>query len=146
MEERTNKEDSCERNGEKPCGHEKRQAKWPAVSLNSAGERSVGYFPGLAGTEAGAGLEPSSTECVPVECTYSTVRLIEVSMKITADQVVRRVGRPALLQQDHTNQKQAHNHVQDNDEIEKDVHSVSCFPGLARLARKRRIFGAEKGT
>src|SRR5580658_347526 len=38
---------------------------------------------------------PESTERFAVECDIATVRAIEVSMKITADHVVRRVSRLA---------------------------------------------------
>lgn len=49
------------------------------------------YLPDLAGALTGAE-PPSSTECEPEERTKRTTRLIDVHMKMIADQVVRRVS------------------------------------------------------
>jgi hypothetical protein len=61
-------------------------------SPRSNQEARVNYLPDLAGTETGDEVVPCRTECGPEERTYNTVRLIEVTMKMTADQVVSRVS------------------------------------------------------
>ena len=80
-------------------------------------------------------------------CAINTVRVIDVHMKMIADQVVSRVSTLAAARgpkavcepcppkaparsaerpcckQNHDNQKDAHNHVHNDDEIEKNLHS-----------------------
>lgn len=44
-----------------------------------------------------------------------------------------KIGRAALLQQNHANQKEAHNHVHDNHEIEENLHSRLLSIGPAHV-------------
>ena len=55
------------------------------------------------------------------------------------------VSRAALLQQNDTNEKQAHDHVEGDDDVEENLHVLSCFPSLPE-AFGGVIFGAEEGT
>jgi hypothetical protein len=48
------------------------------------------------------------------------------------------ICRAALLQEHNSNKKKAHDDVNDNDEVEEDLHCFSCFP--------MRSIGAEGGT
>jgi hypothetical protein len=50
------------------------------------------YFPDLAGAEV---LTPEKTECTPWVRTIMMVNVIDVTIKIMADQVVKRVSRLA---------------------------------------------------
>ena len=56
------------------------------------------------------------------------------------------IGRAALLEQDDPDEENAHQHMRNDDDVEKNLHNRNCFPSLARLTRRRRIFGAEEGT
>jgi len=46
------------------------------------------------------------------------------------------IGRAALLEQDDADQKEAHDHVQDNNEVEENLHFLSCFPCAPRGLNK----------
>ena len=47
------------------------------------------------------------------------------------------VSRLALLKKYNPNQEQAHENMDHDHEVEKNLHCLSCFPSLARLARRR---------
>ena len=57
----------------------------------------------------------------------------------------RQIGRAALLEQDNADEKQAHNHMQYDDNVKKNLHFLSFFPALIILWI-RSILGAEEGT
>src|ERR1700676_5349420 len=58
-------------------------------------------------------------------------------LRTLASKGAGQVGGTALLQQDNTNQKHAHDDVYGDDEIEENIHSWAAF---------RRNPGAEEGT
>ena len=47
------------------------------------------------------------------------------------------VSRTALLEEHNSDKKQAHEDVHGDDEVEKNLHFLSCFLTLARLVRRR---------
>ena len=51
------------------------------------------------------------------------------------------VGRTALLHQHDSDEKQAHDHVDDDDKVKKNLHVASCFRPL-----RAKSIGAERGT
>src|ERR1035438_3438696 len=50
------------------------------------------------------------------------------------------VGRTALLEENNADQEEAHNHVQDDDEVERNLHFLSCFPCLANCCRQEYLW------
>ena len=119
---------------------------------------------GLAGAETGAGWEPSSTECEPV------VRYVEDGqadggeheddrrpggepgehigrgagteggLRTLAAEGACQVGRAALLQEDDADEKEAHNDVQDDDEVEKNLHFPAAFQRLPAVAGQKNLW------
>ena len=50
------------------------------------------------------------------------------------------VSRAALLQQDDADQKEAHDDVQGDNEIQKDMHCFDCFPILSRFRGQKKLW------
>jgi hypothetical protein len=69
----------------------------------------------------------------------------EGSLRTLSAEGTGEVSRTALLEQDNTDQKEAHNDVHNDHEVEEDIHFLSGFPSLpGRTGLK--IDGAEEGT
>jgi len=74
----------------------------------------------------------------------------ECGLGALATECAGKIGRAALLEQDYTDEEQAHDYVEGDDEVEKNLHAFNCFlgtPPAFQLRRGGRIFfGAEEGT
>ena len=55
------------------------------------------------------------------------------------------IGRAALLQQNNSDEKQAHDDMKDDNKIEENLHCFSCFPGPIRLHRTGELLVRRRG-
>ena len=70
----------------------------------------------------------------------------EGSLRALATEGASEVSRAALLQEDDSDKEETHDDVQDNDEVEENLHCESCFPNPVPVGPGRRVHGAEEGT
>jgi hypothetical protein len=66
-------------------------------------------------------------------------------LRTLASKGAGKIGRAALLQQNNSDEKQAHDDMKDDNKVEKNLHCFSCFQKPSRLHRTGELFGAEEG-
>ncbi len=62
----------------------------------------------------------------------------EGGLRSLAAECACEVGRAALLQEHNANEEQAHKYMDNNNEVEKDLHGLNCFLRLNLFVRLNR--------